>query len=130
MTMLHNPPSRPIDHLVHYGAADAAALLIGDRVTTFADLDAGVGRLAAWLLDQAGGPGERVASWSAKTRAACLMPLAAARAGLIHVPVNPLLKAPQVAHILADSGAALLLTNRARADILGDGLPATVRCTI
>lgn len=123
MTTLENPPSRPIDHLVHFGAADAAALLIGDRVTTFAGLDAGVGRLASWLLDQVGGPGERVASWSAKTRAACLAPLAAARAGLIHVPVNPLLKGPQVAHILADSGAKLLVTNAARADALGDGLP-------
>lgn len=123
MTTLENPPSRPIDHLVQFGAADAAALLIGDRVTTFAELDAGVGRLASWLLDQAGGTGERVASWSAKTRAACLMPLAAARAGLIHVPVNPLLKAPQVAHILRDSGAKLLVTNAARADMLGEELP-------
>lgn len=123
MTTVQNPPSRPIDHLVQFGAADAAALLTGDRVTTFADLDAGVGRLASWLLDQAGGPGERVASWSAKTRLACLMPLAAARAGLIHVPVNPLLKAPQVAHILADSGAKLLVTNASRADMLGDGRP-------
>ena len=51
------------------------------------------------------------------------MPLAAARAGLIHVPVNPLLKGPQVAHILADSGAKLLITNGARADMLGEGLP-------
>jgi acyl-CoA ligase (AMP-forming) (exosortase A-associated) len=123
MTALQNPPSRPIDHLVQFGAADAAALLTGDRVTTYADLDVGVGRLASWLLDQVGGPGERVASWSAKTRFACLMPLAAARAGLIHVPVNPLLKAPQVAHILTDSGAKLLVTNAARADTLGDGLP-------
>ncbi|UKK85686.1 acyl-CoA ligase (AMP-forming), exosortase A system-associated [Sphingopyxis sp. BSN-002] len=123
MTTLENPPSRPIDHLVQFGAADAAALLIGDRVTTFAGLDAGVGRLASWLLAEVGGPGERVASWSAKTRAACLMPLAAARAGLIHVPVNPLLKAPQVAHILTDSGAKLLVTNAARADALGGGLP-------
>ncbi|HEV7340466.1 MAG TPA: acyl-CoA ligase (AMP-forming), exosortase A system-associated [Sphingopyxis sp.] len=123
MTKAENPSSRPIDHLALRGAPGAAALLIGDGVMTFAELDAGVGRLAAWLLDQAGGPGERVASWSAKTRAACLMPLAAARAGLIHVPVNPLLKAPQVAHILADSGAKLLLTNGARAEMLGDGRP-------
>ena len=123
MTALQNPPSRPIDHLVHFGAADAAALLIGDRITTYADLDAGVGRLASWLLDQVGGPGERVASWSAKTRAACLMPLAAARAGLIHVPVNPLLKAPQARHILTDSGAKLLVTNASRADMLGDERP-------
>ena len=122
MTKAENPPSYPIDHLALRGAPDAAALLIGNRVTTFAELDAGVGRLASWLLEQAGGPGERVASWSAKTRLACLMPLAAARAGLIHVPVNPLLKGPQVAHILFDSGATLLVTNGARADMLRDGL--------
>jgi len=124
MTKAENPTSRPIDHLARCGAPDAAALLIGDAGLTFAELDAGVGRLAAWLLAQAGAPGERVASWSAKTRLACLMPLAAARAGLIHVPVNPLLKGPQVAHILSDSGARLLLTNSARAEMLGDGLPA------
>jgi len=123
MTKAENTSSRPIDHLTRCGASDAAALLIGDRVTTFAELDAGVGRLASWLLEQAGGPGERVASWSAKTRLACLMPLAAARAGLIHVPVNPLLKGPQVAHILSDSGAKLLVTNGARAEMLGEGLP-------
>ena len=123
MTTLQKPPSRPIDHLVHSGAVDAPALLIGDRATSFAELDAAVGRLAAWLLDHAAGPGERVASWGAKTHAACLMPLAAARAGLIHVPVNPLLKAPQVAHILDDSGARLIVTNGARADTLGAGRP-------
>ncbi|MCW5647049.1 MAG: acyl-CoA ligase (AMP-forming), exosortase A system-associated [Sphingopyxis sp.] len=123
MTKAEKPTSQPIDHLALRGAPEAAALLMGDRVITFAELDAGVGRLAAWLLEQAGGPGERVASWSAKTRLACLMPLAAARAGLIHVPVNPLLKAPQVAHILPDSGAKLLLTNGARAEMLGDARP-------
>ena len=123
MTKAENPSSRPIDHLALRGAPEAAALLTGDAGLTFAALDAGIGRLAAWLLDQVGGPGERVASWSAKTRLACLMPLAAARAGLIHVPVNPLLKGPQVAHILADSGARLLITNGARADMLGDDLP-------
>src|SRR3546814_3103555 len=89
----------------------------------FADLYAGVGRLAEWLGGQAGGPGERVASRSAKTRAACRMPLAAARAGLFHVPVNPLLKAPQALHILADSGAKLLVTGASRADSLGEGRP-------
>ncbi|MDO9370445.1 MAG: acyl-CoA ligase (AMP-forming), exosortase A system-associated [Sphingopyxis sp.] len=123
MTTPEKPSSRPIDHLARCGAPDTAALLIGDKVVTYAALDAGVGRLASWLLEQAGGPGERVASWSAKTRASCLMPLAAARAGLIHIPVNPLLKGPQVAHILADSGAALLVTNGARADMLGHDLP-------
>src|SRR3546814_11243058 len=89
----------------------------------FADLDAGVGRLAAWLREQAGGPGERVASWSAKTRAACLMPLAAARAGLIHVPGKPPLKPPQALTIMADSGAKLLVTGATSAATRGGGSP-------
>lgn len=115
--------SHPIDHLALRGDAHAPALLLGDREVAFAELEAGVSRLAAWLRERAGGPGARVATWSAKTRLACLMPLAAARAGLIHVPVNPLLKAPQVGHILADSGAALLITNAARAETLGAAQP-------
>ena len=49
------------------------------------------------------------------------MPLAAARAGLVHVPVNPLLKHAQVAHILADSGAVLLIATGARAESLEPG---------
>jgi acyl-CoA synthetase (AMP-forming)/AMP-acid ligase II len=32
------------------------------------------------------------------------MPLAAVRAGLVHVPVNPLLKPAQVKHIMAIAG--------------------------
>ena len=42
------------------------------------------------------------------------MPLAAARAGLVYVPINPLLKRAQVAHILADSGARLIIANAGR----------------
>jgi acyl-CoA ligase (AMP-forming) (exosortase A-associated) len=42
------------------------------------------------------------------------MPLAAARAGLVHVPINPLLKRAQVAHIVQDSEASLLVANAAR----------------
>ena len=49
-----------------------------------------------------------------KTRLACILPLAAARAGLVHVPINPVLKRAQAAHILADSGAKLLIANQAR----------------
>jgi acyl-CoA ligase (AMP-forming) (exosortase A-associated) len=62
-----------------------------------------------------------VASWAAKGELTCLLPLAAARAGLVHVPVNPLLKRAQVAHILADSGAKLVIGTPARLDTLAEG---------
>ena len=39
-------------------------------------------------------------------------------AGGVFVPVNPVLKAPQVAHILRDSGARVLITAAARAELL------------
>ena len=56
-----------------------------------------------------------------KTKLACVLPLAAARAGLVHVPVNPVLKRAQAAHILADSGAKLLIANEARLKSLEAG---------
>ncbi|SHN53557.1 acyl-CoA ligase (AMP-forming), exosortase A-associated [Erythrobacter sanguineus] len=66
-------------------------------------------------------PGARVASWAAKGEVTCLLPLAAARAGLVHVPVNPLLKRAQVAHILGDSGARLLIGTGSRLASLEPG---------
>jgi acyl-CoA ligase (AMP-forming) (exosortase A-associated) len=76
--------------------------------------------LAAMLLDHAT-IGDRVACWLPKTRTACLLPLACARAGVVHVPINPLLKRAQVAHILADSGAVLLISQPARIATLEPG---------
>ncbi len=117
---LSESPLRPIDHLPAMGRADAIALAGKVGQLSYAELERAVGQLAAWLAGQGLPKGARVASWVAKGRLACLMPLAAPRAGLIHVPVNPLLKHMQVAHILADSGAHLLLGTAARLATLGE----------
>lgn len=114
-------PIPPLDHLILGGADEADALVLRDGVLNYKDLRSRVSLLAGWLKEQVPEPGGRVASWAAKGELTCLMPLAAARAGLVHVPVNPLLKHAQVAHILADSGAAMLIANRARLALLGDG---------
>ena len=103
-----------LDHLALRGRGDAVALVLREGVVTYEELRGRVGRLSAWLRDLCREPGMRVASWVAKGELACLMPLAAARAGLVHVPINPLLKHAQVAHILADSGASLLIGTPAR----------------
>jgi len=112
---------RPIDRLTMHGAPDAPALEDRAGIVTYRDLDRMVGAMAAALAGRGLGRGDRVATWLGKTRTACLMPLAAARAGLIHVPVNPLLKRAQVAHILADSGAALLVSGEQRRSSLHEG---------
>lgn len=116
-----DPTPHPLDHLTLRGARDAEALVTREGVLDYAGLEDAVGALAAGLRGQGLAPGDRVASWLPKNRITSLLPLAAARAGLIHVPVNPLLKHAQVAHILADSGSRLLVTGRARLATLEEG---------
>lgn len=111
-------PILPLDHLALRGDDAADALVLREGVLSYKDLRTRVSRLAAWLAAEVPEKGARVASWAAKGELTCLMPLATARAGLVHVPVNPLLKHAQVAHILADSGAALLIGTPARLQTL------------
>ena len=112
--MTPDPTPFPLDHLSTRGAPAAPALTAGKETLTYAELEQEVGRNAAALVKQGLKNGDRVASWMGKTKLACILPLAAARAGLVHVPINPVLKRAQAAHILADSGARLLLANAAR----------------
>lgn len=113
-----DPTPHPLDHLPLLGGKDDAALVADGRAITFAELDCEVGRIASRLLAFGLEPGDRIASWMGKTGLACLLPLAAARAGVVHVPINPTLRRAQAAHILADSGARLLIANQARLETL------------
>jgi acyl-CoA ligase (AMP-forming) (exosortase A-associated) len=116
-----DPVPHPIDHLPLRGKPGDPALATREGTLDFAGLEQAVGAMAGWLAGQELSAGDRVATWLPKTRIAALMPLAAARAGLVHVPVNPLLKHLQVQHILRDSGARLLVTQPARAETLDAG---------
>jgi acyl-CoA ligase (AMP-forming) (exosortase A-associated) len=116
-----DPIPRPLDHLALCGEARAAALETRTETLCFEELDLMVGRLARALVESGLTPGARVASWLNKTVEACLLPLATARAGFVHVPINPALKRSQVAHILADSGAELLIAGAGRAAALEPG---------
>ena len=114
-------PLRTLDHLALRGRDGDPALILRERTLSYKDLRDRVARLAGWLRKQGAEQGARVATWAAKGELTCLMPLAAARAGLVHVPINPLLKRAQVAHILTDSGASLLVATSARLASLQDG---------
>ena len=113
--MTDDLPAFPLDHLALRGAPDAPALRIKDKVYSYQLLNHRIGRLAAILAAHDFAAGDRIATWLPKTELACLMPLAAVRAGLVQVPINPLLKPAQVKHILSDSGAKALLTSAVRA---------------
>jgi acyl-CoA ligase (AMP-forming) (exosortase A-associated) len=116
-----DPTPYPLDHLTGRGRPEAAALAADGKTISYASLDEQVGRVASALLGAGLKPGDRIASWMGKTRLACLLPLAAGRAGLVHVPINPVLRRAQAGHILADSGARLLVANQARLETLIDG---------
>jgi len=111
---LSESPVRPIDHLPAMGEAGDIALATKAGGLSYAQLERAVGQVAGWLAGFGFAPRARVASWMAKGVLSALMPLAAPRAGLVHVPINPLLKHAQVAHILADSGASLLIATASR----------------
>ena len=128
--MSPDPTPFPLDHLTARGAPDAPALTAGKETLTYSQLEEVVGRTAAALLGRGLLPGDRVANWMAKTSLACILPLAAARAGLVHVPINPVLKRAQAAHILADSGAKLLIGNEARLRSLEDADRADARLSL
>lgn len=125
-----DPVPLPLDHLAERarlsGREEAPALVLRSGTLNHKELRQRVARLAAWLREAVGEPGARVATWAAKGEITCLMPLAAARAGLVHVPINPLLKRAQAAHILADSGARLLIATPSRLGALEEGdVPAS-----
>ena len=113
-----SPQPLPLDHLAERGDPDAAALVLRSGMLTYRELRLEVAHLAGWLADTLQ-PGDRVASWASKGAVTCLLPLAAARAGMVHVPINPLLKRAQAQHILADSETSLLVANDARLQSLG-----------
>lgn len=72
-------------------------------------------RTLAWRLTELGiTRGDRVAIYLEKRPETITAMFAASAIGALFVPVNPVLKAAQVGHILDDSGARLLITSSER----------------
>lgn len=114
-----------LHHLIRDAAAhrpEAIALLDSHRLYSYRMLWQRVQRMAGGLRRLGLGAGERIAIQLPKSfdNVACMF--ATAAAGGVFVPINPALKPRQVRHILADSGARLLLTNAQRAQPLCDDL--------
>ncbi|WP_128892748.1 acyl-CoA ligase (AMP-forming), exosortase A system-associated [Erythrobacter sp. HKB08] len=121
MSLPSLPQAKPLDHLAECGKAGDPALVLKGETLSYEALRTRVSRLSQWLIDHVPEKGSRVASWSSKGELTCLMPLAAARAGLVHVPINPLLKHAQAKHILHDCGASMLIGNKGRIASLQEG---------
>jgi len=102
---------------------DAPAIRDGGDTVAYADLADAVRDTARALVGLGLGRGDRVAVFLEKRREAVVAMFAAAAAGAAFVPINPLLKPRQVAHILADCGARVLVTSPERLRAL-ENVPA------
>lgn len=89
---------------------DRLCLVDGERRWTFAAFDAAVDRLASALAARQAA-GDRVALFMANRAEYLLLQFAIERAGLIRVPINARSPAPEVRHLLTDSGATLLFVD-------------------
>lgn len=97
---------------------DAVALQYDGASLDYAGLDREVAAVADLYLANGLKRLERVAVYMEKRLETVAALFGASRAGGTFVPVNPLLKAAQVAHILNDCGVAILVTTPERLEVL------------
>jgi long-chain acyl-CoA synthetase len=93
---------------------DKPCLLIDGGTVTYADVDRGSARAAAGLLALGLQRGDTVAVQLENSADFVFFYFGILRAGLVMVPVNPLLRGPEIEHMMIQSGAKALLTNGAR----------------
>jgi fatty-acyl-CoA synthase len=110
-----------VDHVARHAHSrpDAVALRFGGVSTTWRELDDRVRRLAAGLSARGVVKGDRVAVLMTNRPEFLEAVLAANLLGAIAVPVNFRLAAREVAYLLADSGARVLITDAALAALAG-----------
>ncbi|MDZ5457372.1 non-ribosomal peptide synthetase [Azohydromonas lata] len=113
-----NGHREPGDAPVHHGIArqalqrpDAVALLFGDEVLSYAQLDRRANRLAHRLLSLGVRPEDRVGVAMVRSVELVVSVLAILKAGAAYLPLDPEYPAARLAHMVDDSGIRLLLTH-------------------
>jgi acyl-CoA synthetase (AMP-forming)/AMP-acid ligase II len=112
--------------LVEVGPPDDTLIdgvVAGDRTWTYATLLAEAEQAAQWLLSEFT-PGERIAVWAPNLPEWVVLQYATGLAGMVLVPVNPALRAAELAYALGQSGAAGLVYLD---EFRGTDMAATVR---
>ncbi len=104
-------------------------LIVGSRTWAYAELEAAIRGAAQGFLGRGLARHERVAVYLPKTLEAVAAMFGASAAGGSFVPVNPVLKADQVGHILRDSGAKVLVTSTSRLEAMSAALETCTELT-
>jgi len=103
---------------------DATALTFGDITFTYGALSLEVMSVGAGLRREGLQRNERVAVYLEKRPETVTSIFGTSAAGGVFVPVNPLLRAKQVAYIISDCEARVLVTSVARFDLMRTELEA------
>jgi acyl-CoA synthetase (AMP-forming)/AMP-acid ligase II len=106
---------------------DRPALVFGERRTSYAELDSAVNRLAQALLREGLEPGARVAWLGKDSDRAYAFALACAKARVVLVGINWRLGTSEIAYLLEDSEAALLVVAAEFADKVAMVAPRPAR---
>ncbi|GAA1927860.1 AMP-binding protein [Streptomyces durmitorensis] len=109
-------------HVEHWArtAPDRAALVFGDEVISYRQLDELTDRLAGWLDARGVRPGDRVGVQLPNCPQFVIAMLAVLRAGAVHVPVNPMFRAAELSHELRDAGPEIVVTHSSLVGLLDE----------
>jgi long-chain acyl-CoA synthetase len=97
-------------HETAMAAPEAPVYIAGGRAATYRELDELSGRFATGLRESGLKPGEVVALHLPNMPQFLAAYFGALKAGTVVLPLNPLLKAPEIEYHLADSSARLVIT--------------------
>jgi acyl-CoA ligase (AMP-forming) (exosortase A-associated) len=103
-----------LDHVLGGGDPGRPALTFGSQTLTYAQLSERVARVASGLHARGVRRGDRVVIYAEKRIETAVALLAVAAAGAVLVPANPLLRSLQLAHVVKDSGARMVITTARR----------------
>ena len=101
---------------------DAVALRHAGRGMSYGALARAVAAGARGLMGLSLARGDRVAIYLDKRFETVIAMLAASAAGAVFIPLNPLLRPPQVAYAMRDCGARVLVTSGTRVQALAEAL--------
>ncbi|WP_329586154.1 amino acid adenylation domain-containing protein [Kitasatospora sp. NBC_01250] len=94
-------------------APAAPALRFADRELSYGELDQSADQLARRLIDLGAGPGSLVGVYLERSPELLISLLAVLKTGAAYVPIDPIYPPARIGHMLADSGARLVLTDEA-----------------
>ncbi|NVK22034.1 MAG: acyl-CoA ligase (AMP-forming), exosortase A system-associated [Kangiellaceae bacterium] len=100
--------------------ADKIALDDNKQQLTYAQLEQSVTHLSSAFIELGLEAGSRIGIYLPKQVEAVIATFAASRAGLVFVPINPLLKPAQVSYIAQNCNIQLLITSSQRAKSLDE----------